>query len=56
MATAKKHYATRDFNDAGSGRNFAAGKPIENVGPGELVNYCAAGLATDQKPGTTPAA
>ena len=26
----------RDFNDAGTGRSFTAGKPIENTEPGEI--------------------
>jgi hypothetical protein len=36
--------AARDFNDAGTGRSFVAGKPIEDANAGEIENYRAAGL------------
>lgn len=48
-ATAKKFYATRDFKDAGTGKSFAFGDPI-NADDGEIGNYAAAGLASDKKP------
>ena len=48
MATPKKHYATRDFTDAGTEKAFTANEPIDAT-PGEIANYVAASLATDQK-------
>ena len=45
---AKPFYATRDFRDAGTGRRFEGGKPID-AEPGEIANYEAAGLASDKK-------
>lgn len=43
-------YAARPFRDAGTGRSFEAGKLPEDVKPGEIENYRAAGLVSDQKP------
>jgi hypothetical protein len=45
-------YAVRAFNDAGTGRSFKAGKlPNDHdLTDGEIENYRAAGLVTDQKP------
>lgn len=54
MSASKTLYATKDFRDAGTGRTFVAGKPIEKVTDGELGNYEAAGLAGD-KPTEAPA-
>jgi hypothetical protein len=48
MSTPKKHYAARDFNDAGTEKSFALGDDI--TGEANLGNYIAAGLATDKKP------
>lgn len=48
--TPKTFYATRDFNDAGTTRRFAAGEEIKEAKPGELANYEAAGLASTEKP------
>lgn len=45
--TAKPLVATRDFKDAGTGRAFAKGKPVE-AEAGELENYRAAGLVAEQ--------
>lgn len=42
----KTMIATRDFKDAGTGRAFAAGHPIEDVSAAILGNYEAAGLAS----------
>ena len=55
-AADKPHYATRDFKDAGSERQFVKdGKPLTDVTPGELANYVAAGLASTDKPEITAA-
>jgi len=35
--------AARDFTDAGTGRSFAKGKPVD-AAEGEIANYRAAGL------------
>ncbi len=43
----KSKYATRAFNDAGTGRAFAAGEEISDVEAGVLENYEAAGLVSD---------
>lgn len=43
-----KRFATRDFNDAGTGRSFKAGEELTNLTAGTLVNYEHAGLAGDQ--------
>lgn len=48
MATPKKHYAARDFRDAGTEKVFALGDEL--TGEQGLDNYVAAGLATDEKP------
>lgn len=48
MSTTPKRFATRTFRDAGTGKRFLAGKPIEDVSEAELANYEAAGLAGDQ--------
>jgi hypothetical protein len=55
------HYATRDFNDAGTAKRFARGAKID-AEPGEIANYVAAGLAATEKskadasePATPPA-
>lgn len=49
----KKHYATRDFKDAGTERAFEKGAELTDVEAGALANYVAAGLATTDKPETT---
>ncbi|WP_137898349.1 hypothetical protein [Sphingomonas sp. 2SG] len=41
--TAKHNIATRFFKDAGTGKSFEAGKPVE-VDDDTLANYTAAGL------------
>lgn len=51
---AKTYYATRDFNDAGTERSFAAGGELKDVDDGALANYEAAGLATTEKPASKP--
>lgn len=62
MSTAKtpsaaKMLATRDFTDAGTGRSFLANKPVDDVEPGEMANYAAAGLVkADEQPAAKPAA
>lgn len=52
MSNAKtQHYATRNFRDAGTEREFEQGKPFpDDVSDGSIVNYAAAGLATTEKP------
>ena len=45
-----KHFAIRDFNDAGTGRSFKAGEEIKDVPAGPLGNYEAAGLVADAAP------
>ena len=47
--TPKKHYATRDFTDAGTGQSFVAAKPVD-ADEGTLGNYAAAGLASTTPP------
>lgn len=49
-----KRFATRDFDDAGTGRHFTAGQELTGLNDGELVNYEHAGLAGD-KPDAAPA-
>jgi hypothetical protein len=39
--------ATRNFNDAGTGKAFEKGKPVD-ASEGELENYRAAGLVGSQ--------
>ncbi|TCP36549.1 hypothetical protein [Sphingomonas sp. BK235] len=52
----KKHYATRDFRDAGTERHFAAGEHVD-VSASVLTNYRAAGLvSTDGPQDAEPAA
>jgi hypothetical protein len=43
-ANAKSLVATRPFKDAGTGRSFEGGKPVEDLDEGTLGNYRAAGL------------
>lgn len=50
-----KRFATRDFNDAGTGRNFKAGEELTGLTDGELFDYEHAGLAGD-KPEPAPVA
>lgn len=55
-----KRFATRDFNDAGTGRSFNAGDELTGLSAGELANYEHAGLAGDKPdaaatPAPTPA-
>lgn len=53
MATkndSKPHFATRNFSDAGTLRNFESGDEIKGAAPGEIANYVAAGLASTEKP------
>lgn len=45
----KPHYATRDFNDAGTTARFERGKAID-ASADEIANYVAAGLASTDKP------
>lgn len=52
--TDKPHYATRDFTDAGTTRNFERGEVLEKCTEGELLNYRAAGLASTEKPKPLP--
>lgn len=47
--TDKPMYATRDFNDAGTEKSFTRGEKI-TAKAGELANYAAAGLASEEKP------
>lgn len=47
----KTYYATRDFSDAGTEKRFAKGEKIEAT-DGEMGNYVAAGLATEDQPQT----
>lgn len=50
MSTSKQtFYATRSFKDAGTGKSFASGEPVE-AEAGELGNYAAAGLVSDKRP------
>lgn len=49
MTTAKTMYATRDFSDAGTERNFDAGQKVD-VDAATMANYQAAGLVTDVAP------
>lgn len=51
----KTMYATRDFNDAGTGRSFARGDAITDVSEDILGNYKAASLVTDENPNGDPA-
>jgi hypothetical protein len=51
-AATKPHFATRDFNDVGTGRNFTIGDDLKEVTPGDLGNYVAAGLASTERPKT----
>ncbi|WP_230781567.1 hypothetical protein [Sphingomonas sp. Leaf37] len=53
MSTAKKFYATRDFNDAGSEKSFKFGDDV--TGEPGVANYVAAGAASDKKPRTAKA-
>lgn len=46
----KPHFATRDFNDVGTGRNFMLGDDLKEVDAGDLGNYVAAGLASTERP------
>lgn len=53
MATktsSKPHYATREFNDAGTTRRFTAGEELKDLTEGEIGNYVAAGIASTDKP------
>ncbi|MBB3347319.1 hypothetical protein [Sphingomonas sp. BK069] len=49
----KKHYATRDFRDAGTERHFAAGEHVD-VSASALTNYRAAGLVSTDGPQDAP--
>jgi hypothetical protein len=51
-AAAKPHFATREFNDVGTGRTFGLGDDLKDVTPGDLGNYVAAGLASTERPKT----
>ncbi|MDP1026394.1 hypothetical protein Q5H91_04150 [Sphingomonas sp. KR1UV-12] len=55
MAIKKPLYATRDFNDAGTTRTFERGAELKKCTDGELLNYKAAGLASEEKPKDAPA-
>jgi hypothetical protein len=44
MSTTTKAKALRKFKDAGTGGSYAADQVIENLTPGQLANYVAAGL------------
>lgn len=50
MSNTKPLYATRDFKDAGTTRTFSRGDVLKDCGPGELLNYQEAGLASETKP------
>lgn len=43
-----KRFATRDFNDAGTGKSFKSGQELTGLTEGELLNYEHAGLAGDK--------
>lgn len=47
---AKTLYFVRNFNDAGTGRSFEGGKRAVDLSDGEIENYRAAGLVSDQRP------
>ncbi len=53
MTTSTKRFATQDFTDAGTGRSFALGDPIDGADE-SLPNYEHAGLA-GEKPADEPA-
>jgi hypothetical protein len=48
MTMTTKRFATRDFNDAGTGRSFKAGEELTDLTAGALANYEHAGLAGDK--------
>lgn len=48
--TKPTYYATRDFTDAGTGRSFEAGKPVDDIDAGTALNYEAGGLVSTDKP------
>ncbi|GGB21503.1 hypothetical protein GCM10011380_08850 [Sphingomonas metalli] len=49
-AKSTPHFATRDFNDAGTTRSFKAGAELTECSDGEIANYVAARLASADKP------
>lgn len=49
-ATETTFYATRNFKDAGTEREFEKGKPLEGVDEDTARNYVAAGAASTEKP------
>lgn len=50
-----KRYATRNFNDAGTGRAFKAGDELTDLSAGKIANYEHAGLAGDEPKKATKA-
>ena len=48
--TTPKYYATRDFKDAGTERQFTAGAEVNEIEDGALANYVAARLVTTERP------
>lgn len=55
-AERKTYYAVRKFTDSGSERQFAKGKLPDDVEPGAIANYLAAGLVSTEKPKADAAA
>ncbi len=49
-------YATREFNDAGTGRTFEKNAELTGIDAGTIENYRVAGLVTSEKPDTEAAA
>lgn len=50
VAEDKPYFATRNFSDADTGREFAGGEKLVDVDAGTLGNYRAAGLASTTRP------
>lgn len=49
-------YATREFNDAGTGRMFEKNAELTDIDAGVIENYRVAGLVTSEKPDAEAAA
>ncbi len=43
-------YATREFNDSGTGRTFEKNAELTGIDAGVIENYRVAGLVTSEKP------
>lgn len=52
---APTYYASRDFTDAGTGRNFAKNADLSDLDPKVIDNYRFAGLATTKPDAETAA-